>query len=161
MRLSGDLYGESHGNVDLTLFGGKVEKIYVWQGCGCIDTGSEYCIRCYPSLDAHNDDVENRLLLCSSDLKEFRGHIRSTMDRSTFQSVVVPWMERREEKMKLYIQHMYSVNHGQGLEQRISFCGHPWGRTKEFYYYCRMKHIQSFFETTEKEECVYYEEPNG
>jgi hypothetical protein len=156
MRLSGDLYGESHGRIDLSLFGGKTEKIYVWHGCGCMDTVSEYCIRCYPSLDAHREEVD-RLRISSADLKEFMGHMRSSISRVAFESIVVPWIQRREEKMRHHIQHLYTVNHGQGLEQRISFCGHPWGRTKEFYYYCRMKHIQSFFEY-EKEECVYYEE---
>lgn len=157
MRLSGDLYGESYGRIDLSLFGGTTEKIYVWQGCGCMDTGSDYCIRCYPSLDAHREEVD-RLLISSPDMKEFVGHMRSTISRDAFESIVVPWIERREKKMAQYIQHLYTVNHGQGLEQRISFCGHPWGRTKELYYYCRMKHIQSFFDSN-KEECVYYEEP--
>lgn len=159
MRLSGDLYGDTYGRVDLSLFGGKTEHLYVWQGCGCMDTGSTYCIRCYPSLEAHTQEVENRLLVCSSDLKEFQGHTRSSIGREAFFTVVVPWIQRREEKMNLHIQHIYTVNHGQGLEQRISFCGHPWGRTKEFYYYCRMKHLRFFFETTDKKECVYYEEP--
>jgi hypothetical protein len=159
MRLSGDLYGESHGRIDLSLFGGKTEKIYVWQVCGCIDTGSDYCIRCYPSLEAHTQVVEDRLLVCSPDLKQFMGHTRSMIDRKTFETIVVPWIERREEKMNRHILHIYTVNHGQGLEQRISFCGHPWGRTKEFYYYCRMKHLRFFFENTDKDECVFYEEP--
>jgi len=158
MRLSGDLYGESNGRIDLSIFGGKTERIYVWQGCRCIDTGSEYCIRCHPSLEAHTKDVEDRFLVCSPDLKEFIGNTISTIQRETFQTVVVPWIQRREEKMNQYFRHMYTVNHGQGLEQRIGYTGHPWGRTKEFYYYCRMKHIQSFFETNQKEDCVYYEE---
>lgn len=159
MRLSGDLYGDTYGRVDLSLFGGKTDHLYVWQGCGCMDTGSTYCIRCYPSLEAHTQEIESRLLVCSPDLKEFRGHTRSSIRRDAFDAVVIPWIQRREEKMNLHIQHIYTVNHGQGLEQRISFCGHPWGRTKEFYYYCRMKHIRFFFETTDKEECAYYEEP--
>ena len=159
MRLSGDLYGDTHGRVDLSIFGGKNERLCVWQGCGCMETGSEYCIRCYPSLDAHTQDIENRLLLCSPYLKEFKGHTRCSIQRNAFYSIVVPWMERREEKMSLYIQHIYTVNHGQGIEQRVSFSGHPWGRTKELYYYCRMKHIKFFFDTTDKDECLYYEEP--
>ena len=117
-----------------------------------------WCIRCYPSLEAHAQDVE-RLMISSPDMKEFMGNTRSTISRDTFQSVVVPWIERREEKMNVHIQHIYTVNHGQGLEQRICFAGHPWGRTKEFYYYCRMKHIRFFFDTTDKDQCVYYEEP--
>ena len=157
MRLSGDLYGDSHGRVDLSLFGGTTEKLCTWQGCGCMDTGSDYCIRCYPSLEAHTQHVDE--LVCSPHLKVFMGNTRSTISRDTFQSIVVPWIERRQEKMNLHIQHIYTVNHGQGLEQRIAFSGHPWGRTKEFYYYCRMKHIRFFFDTTDKDECVYYEEP--
>jgi hypothetical protein len=159
MRLSGDLYGDSHGRVDLSLFGGKTEKLCTWQGCGCMATGSDYCIRCYPSLEAHSQDVEERMMISSRDLKEFMGNTRSSISRDTFQSVVVPWIERREEKLNTHIQHIYTVNHGQGLEQRIAFSGHPWGRTKEFYYYCRMKHIRFFFDTTDKDQCVYYEEP--
>jgi hypothetical protein len=124
-----------------------------------METGSEYCIRCYPSLDAHTQDIENRLLLCSPYLKEFKGHTRCSIQRNAFHTIVVPWMERREEKMSLYIQHIYTVNHGQGIEQRVSFSGHPWGRTKELYYYCRMKHIKFFFDTTDEDECLYYEEP--
>ena len=159
MRLSGDLYGSSHGRIDLSMFGGKTERLYLWQGCGCMDTGSEYCIRCYSSFEKHSQDIEDRMFVCSPDLKEFKGHTCSRIQRDTIQSVVVPWLERREPVITPYIQHLYTVNHGQGLEQHAVFNGLPWGRTKEFYYYCRLKHIQSFFEKTEKEECVYYEEP--
>ena len=159
MRLSGDLYGESHGRVDLSLFGGTTEPVYAWQGCGCRVSSEDYCSQCYPSVDAHVQDIETQSIVCNPDLKALLGHTCSTIQRDTFQSVVVPWIQRREQKMNLYIQHIYTVNHGKGCEQRISFCGHPWGRTKEFYYYCRMRHIRFFFDTTDKEECTYYENP--
>jgi len=105
---NGNIHGKYWTGVQDTAciekYGGTIESVFEWNGCGCCaeeDCEDTYCSGCYDSYEAHEADVDGE----EPEVQETDNYSNMSITKEDFETTAVAWL-RENEHLKKHVKRM-------------------------------------------------------